>query len=66
MSLEASRSYGDVTSDQVIAADVAIVGSGPGGSAAAARLAESGKRVVMLEAGGHYRPRDFSPKSAEP
>jgi choline dehydrogenase-like flavoprotein len=42
--------------------DVVIVGSGAGGAAAAATLAEAGLDVVVLEAGGHYTresyPRD--------
>jgi choline dehydrogenase-like flavoprotein len=40
--------------------DVAIVGSGAGGAAAAALLAEAGVSVVVLEAGGHYN-RDTYP-----
>src|SRR3954465_10152215 len=34
--------------------DVVIVGSGAGGAAAAATLAEAGVDVIVLEAGGHY------------
>lgn len=34
-------------------ADVAIIGSGVAGALAAARLAESGLKVVVLEAGKH-------------
>jgi long-chain-alcohol oxidase len=40
--------------------DVVIVGSGAGGAAAAAVLAEAGVDVVVLEAGGHY-DRDSYP-----
>ncbi len=40
-------------------ADVCIVGSGAGGAAIAAKLSARGKRVVVLEAGGHYNSADF-------
>ena len=40
--------------------DVAVVGSGAGGAAAAALLAEAGLDVIVLEAGGHY-DRDSYP-----
>jgi choline dehydrogenase-like flavoprotein len=37
--------------------DVLVVGSGPGGATTAARVAETGKRVLMLERGG-FLPRE--------
>ena len=36
--------------------DVLVVGSGPGGATTAARVAETGKRVLMLERGDFLRP----------
>lgn len=39
--------------------DVIVVGSGAGGSAVAYRLTQAGKRVLLLEKGGHL-PRDGS------
>lgn len=64
MSLDAIRSYGDLRDDVVVDADVAIIGSGPGGAAAAARLAEAGKRVVILEGGSYFRSQDFPPQAS--
>lgn len=37
--------------------DVVIVGSGPGGATMAWRLAQTGKRILLLER-GHYLPRE--------
>ena len=39
--------------------DVAVVGSGFGGSICALRSAELGRSVVVLERGRRYRPEDF-------
>jgi choline dehydrogenase-like flavoprotein len=44
--------------------DFCVVGSGPGGSVAAAVLAEAGARVAILEEGGHYTRRDFNMQEA--
>ena len=46
--------------DLVVDADVVVVGSGAGGGAIAAELAEGGRSVVVVEEGGHYTAKDFS------
>lgn len=43
--------------------DVAIIGSGFGGSIAALRLTEKGYRVLVIEAGSRYRDEDFAKNS---
>src|SRR6478735_573992 len=45
------RSWQDAQGDTTLEADVAIVGTGPGGAAAGRVLAQAGLRVVMLEEG---------------
>jgi choline dehydrogenase-like flavoprotein len=40
--------------------DVAIIGSGAGGSVVAAELAEAGLSVAVLEEGQHHRTEDFT------
>ncbi len=42
-----------------------VIGSGPGGSVAAARLAESGKDVILMEEGGHYPTESFTTNPGE-
>lgn len=44
--------------------DVAILGAGAGGCAAAAALAERGLRVAVFEAGRHWNPKDFKASNA--
>lgn len=46
----------DVAGDLALSADVCVVGSGAGGAVVAARLAERGARVVVLEEGGAFPP----------
>ena len=43
-----------------VEADVVVVGSGPGGAVAAANLAASGKRVVIVESGPEVGPADMT------
>ncbi len=42
------------------AVDAVVIGSGAGGSAIAAELAEGGRSVLVLEEGGDYTTKDFS------
>lgn len=44
----------------ILEADVCVVGSGAGGGVIAGTLAEKGKQVVVLEAGGYYNEADFN------
>jgi choline dehydrogenase-like flavoprotein len=40
--------------------EVIVVGSGAGGGVVAGELAQRGRRVLLLEAGGHYTAADFT------
>jgi choline dehydrogenase-like flavoprotein len=46
--------------DDAVTCDYAVIGSGAGGGTVAARLAEAGMNVVLLEAGDDYRQRSAS------
>jgi choline dehydrogenase-like flavoprotein len=48
-----------------IEADVVVIGSGAAGAILGYRLAEAGRRVLMLERGEHVDPSDFSEDEAE-
>lgn len=45
--------------DQILTADVVVIGTGAGGAVAAARLSEAGWDVVILESGSHRESGDF-------
>ncbi len=47
------------TEGQAFDADVVVVGSGCGGGLIAGKLAQSGKKVIVVEAGGYYNESDF-------
>lgn len=56
----------EIRSNLALSADVCIVGSGPGGAIAAARLAASGARVILLEEGSSFtRKSDFHMQESE-
>jgi choline dehydrogenase-like flavoprotein len=48
-----------LSGDVRLAADAVVIGSGAGGAVAAARLAEAGLEVVILEEGSLHTSRDF-------
>lgn len=50
----------EISADVNITADVCVIGTGAGGAVAAARLAEAGYDVVILEEGGYWRENDFT------
>ena len=49
----------------ILTADVVVIGSGAGGAVAAARLAERGLDVVVLERGPWCEPGDFTEREGE-
>jgi choline dehydrogenase-like flavoprotein len=46
--------------NMAVECDFCVVGSGAGGSIAAAVLAEAGARVIVVEEGGHFTRKDFN------
>jgi len=53
------RVFAEYADDFREEADVAVVGSGPGGAVVARELAQAGKRVVLIEEGPPIPPADF-------
>jgi choline dehydrogenase-like flavoprotein len=51
--------------EDVLRPEFLVIGSGAGGSVAAARLAEAGAKVLVLEEGGAYLTPDLSGKVSE-
>ena len=44
---------------------VVVVGTGPGGSTVAKRLAEAGRDVLLIEAGSYVAAKEFSQREGE-
>ncbi len=55
----------EITQDETLQCDVAIVGSGAGGGVVAGELAARGLDVVVLERGGYYNESDFTQYEGE-
>jgi choline dehydrogenase-like flavoprotein len=54
----------DLPSVSAVEVDFCVVGSGAGGSVAAATLAQAGAHVAILEEGAHHTKRDFNMQEA--
>lgn len=54
-----------ITANTHRTADAVVIGTGAGGAVTAARLAEAGLQVVMLESGGWHTRSDFTEEEAE-
>src|SRR6476619_6039950 len=60
-----NEKYKVIIADIVEETDICIVGSGAAGAVLAKELAESGKRVVLLEKGGYYEGKDMNQREAD-
>ncbi len=54
-----------IDKDLKLEADVVIIGSGAGGAPAAYRLAKAGKKVIIVEEGGHFTKEHFNGNAYE-
>ncbi len=57
--------YNEYSGDMRERCDVCVIGSGPGGGVVAKELAEKGRRVVLLEEGGHFTVDDWDGRPAK-
>jgi choline dehydrogenase-like flavoprotein len=57
--------YSDYEKERRFEADVVVVGTGAGGAAAGAELAEAGLDVVFVEEGSHHPTSSFNPYATE-
>jgi choline dehydrogenase-like flavoprotein len=48
-----------ISRDATLECDACVIGSGAGGGVAAAKLAEAGMKVIVLEAAGHWQSPEF-------
>jgi len=55
----------DISGNITLEADVVVVGSGAGGGPFAYKMAQAGKRVIILEAGGYNTSKEFTENEAE-
>jgi choline dehydrogenase-like flavoprotein len=54
-----------IDADLSLTADVCVIGTGAGGAVVAARLAEAGLDVLMIEEGGYWSAAEFTESEAE-
>lgn len=54
------KEYKDIHENIREEADVCVIGTGAGGAVEAKELAESGLKVIVLEEGGYFTPKNFN------